>query len=232
MANQSPSDRYKAEMPQIPGVTALGGKRGGLLSGLGPPWRLVLGLLLLLVAVFFAARGLLRTKHAEQAQTEPAPQIVLPAPVSDTLAVVPVSTESQPGIATIAELAKPWSSKQFFFRNRLTGENVPAIIVRLPGSSAAQGNSYWAFALQAPFGRCQLEYMEDLKKLSSDYGYRAKHPMVGNPCSRTVFDPTRLTNLPGNVWVRGAMVQGLDIRPPLGIEVRIEGQEILAVRME
>src|SRR5207253_6807344 len=59
------------------------------------------------------------------------------------------------------------------------------------------------------------------------YGYAAaRHPMVGNPCSHTVFDPTKITNLPGNVWVRGAIVQGSDLRPPLGIEVKIEGKDI------
>ena len=56
--------------------------------------------------------------------------------------------------------------------------------------------------------------------------------MVGNPCSRTLFDPLRMTNLPGNVWVRGAIVQGSDLRPPLGVELKIQGKEIQATRTE
>jgi hypothetical protein len=56
--------------------------------------------------------------------------------------------------------------------------------------------------------------------------------MVGNPCNRTLYDPTKLTNLPGNVWVRGAIAQGSDLRPPLGIEIRVQGKNIQAVRME
>ena len=56
--------------------------------------------------------------------------------------------------------------------------------------------------------------------------------MVGNPCSRTVFDPLRLGTVPGNVIVRGAIAQGSDLRPPLGIELKIKGKNILAVRME
>jgi hypothetical protein len=56
--------------------------------------------------------------------------------------------------------------------------------------------------------------------------------MVGNPCNRSVFDPLKLTNLPGDVWVRGAIVQGSDLRPPFGIEVQIQGKQIQAVRME
>jgi len=105
--------------------------------------------------------------------------------------------------------------------------------LRLPGGSATQPSGYWALSLKAPFGNCQLEYVSDLEKLKSDYGYRAaKHPMVGNPCSRSVFDPLKMASIAGNVWVRGAMVQGSDLRPPLGIEVKIEGKDIFAVRKE
>jgi hypothetical protein len=56
--------------------------------------------------------------------------------------------------------------------------------------------------------------------------------MVDNPCSRTVFDPLKISDLPGSVWTRGGIVQGSDWRPPLGIEVQIRGDAILAVRME
>ena len=114
----------------------------------------------------------------------------------------------------------------------MTGENFPSLILRLPGGAPTQSSGYWAFSLQEPFGHCQLEYIEDFAKLSAEYGFRAKHPMVGNPCNRSVFDPLQLVDLPGNVWVRGAIAQGSAIRPPLGIEVRIEGKQILAVRME
>jgi len=130
-------------------------------------------------------------------------------------------------------MAQPWSSKQFFIRNGLTGENVAGLLIRLPASSASQESGYWAFTMSAPFGNCQLEYITDLQKLKSDYDFKAaKHPMVGNPCSRTLYDPTKLTNLPGNVWVRGAIVQGSDLRPPLGIELKVQGKTIQAVRME
>ena len=107
------------------------------------------------------------------------------------------------------------------------------MLVRLPAASASQASGYWAFAKNSPYGNCQLEYITDLNKLKIDYGFRAaKHPMVGNPCSRTLFDPLKLTNLPGSVWVRGAIAQGSDLRPPLGIEIKVEGKKILAVRTE
>ena len=233
MSSQSPSDRFKAEMPQIPGVErASAGRRFGPFANVKPAAALGAGVAVLAVLVFFVGRSAFRKKPAEPAPADPAPQIVIPTPESETRAGPPVATETNPEIATISELAAPWSSKEFFFRSPATGANVPALVVRLPGGSPAQGNSYWAFSLQAPYGNCKLEYITDPQKLLDDYGFRAKHPMVGNPCSRTVFDPLRLKDLPGNIWVRGAIAQGADLRPPIGIEIRVAGRDVQALRME
>jgi hypothetical protein len=230
MSEQSPPDRYKPDMPQIPGVSSPGPGRGPLSN---PAVRMVGILLAVLLVVFIGARWLLRPKHAEAPPAEPPPKIEVPSPAPDPNAALPHATEQDPGIATVAELAQPWSSKQFFMRNGLTGENVPALLIRLPGGSAAQESGYWAFSLNAPYGNCQIEYVTDIEKLKNDYDFQAaKHPMVGNPCNRTVFDPLKLTNLPGNVWVRGAIVQGSDLRPPLGIELKVKGKSIQAIRME
>jgi arsenite oxidase small subunit len=232
MAEKPPSDRFKAEMPHIPGVGEPPGRRAGFFAGMNPVIALGLGIALVAILSFFAVWALWHPKRPEQVQSEPAPQIVVPAPQSEMPTTPPVSTETHPAIATVAELTRPWSSKQFFFRNRLNDENLPALIVRLPGGAATPSSAYWGFSLQEPFGRCQLEYIEDFAKLSAEYGFRAKHPMVGNPCNHAVFDPLQLVDLPGNVWVRGAIAQGSSIRPPLGIEIKIEGNQILAVRME
>jgi hypothetical protein len=141
-------------------------------------------------------------------------------------------TEQDPVVAVISEL-KPWGAKQFTFHNRLTGENVPALIVRLPIGSSAQASAYWSFAMKPAYGDCQLEYIDDVQKLRTDYGYQqARHPMVGNPCTRSLYDPLKYAPLPGDVLARGAIVQGSDLRPPLGIENKVHGRQILAVRME
>ncbi len=229
MGDQPPSERYKPEMPEIPGVNADAGRSA---AGLNHATRLAGGLLLVLVVAFFGIRILLRARHAEPTQPEAAPQIILPTPQSELQPAVPTSTDSQPAIAALADLAQPWASKNFFFRNRLSGENIPALVLRLPGGPATQGDGYWAFSLQAPYGTCQLEYITDLRRLASDYGFRAKHPMVGNPCSKTVYDPLRRASIPGDVLVRGFIAQGSDIRPPISIEVEVRGKEILATRME
>jgi hypothetical protein len=229
MPDQPPSDRFKTEMPQIPGVAGSGSNR----AGANPAIKLVVGLLAVLLVVFLGARWALRPKHVEAPPAEAQPQLEVPAPAPDPSTLLPHATESAPGIAELSEMAKPWSSKPFYIRNRTTGENIPALLVRLPAGSAAQASGYWAFSLNSAYGNCTLEYITDLNKLKNDYGFHgAKHPMVGNPCSRTVFDPVKTTNLPGNVWVHGAIVQGSDLRPPLGIELQIKGKDILAVRTE
>jgi hypothetical protein len=230
MTDLPPSDRFKTEMPQIPGVSGPGSRPT---AASNPAVKLVIGLLAVLLVVFLGARWALRPKHVEPQIAEQQPQIEVPSPAPDPSTLLPHATAADPGIADAAEMAKPWSSKEFFIRNRLTGENVPALLIRLPTGSPSQTNGYWAFSLNSPYGNCKLEYLTDLDKLKNDYGFRApKHPMVGNPCSRTVFDPLKLTNLPGSVWARGAIVQGSDLRPPLGVEIKVEGKKILAVRTE
>ena len=229
MPGQPSSDRFKTEMPQIPGVSATGQRHS---AGINLAARLVTGLLAVLLVVFLGARWALHPKHLDRS-TDQQPQIEVPSAAPDPSTLLPHATDAEPGIAEIPEMAKPWSSKEFYIRNRLSGENVPALLVRLPTGSASQASGYWAFALKAPFGNCQLEYLTDLGKLKSDYDFRAaKYPMVGNPCSRTIFDPLRMSNLPGRVWARGAIVQGSDLRPPLGIEIKVQGKKILAVRTE
>jgi len=228
MPDQPPSERFKSEMPAIPGVAGPGARR----PGGNPAAKLVIGLLAVLLVVFLGARWALRPKHADPPKADQQPQIEVPSPAPDPSTLLPHATESNPGIADTTEMAKPWSSKEFYIRNGLTGENIPALLVRLPAGSPTQANGYWAFAQKSPFGNCQLEYITDLAKLKSEYGFSAKHPMVGNPCSRTVFDPLRMATLPGNFLVRGAIAQGSDLRPPLAVELKIRGKDILAIRTE
>jgi hypothetical protein len=229
MTDQPPSDRFKTEMPEIPGVSGAGTR-----SAANPALKLVVGLLVLFLIVFVGARWALHPKNLASKPAEKQPQIDVPSPAPDPSTLVPHATEAEPGIATVTEMAKPWSSKEFYFPNRLTGESVEALLIRLPGGSASQASGYWAFSVNSPYGNCRLEYITDLKQLKNEYGFQAaKHPMVGNPCSHTVFDPTKTAVLPGSeVWVRGAIVQGSDLRPPLGVEIQVQGKKILAIRGE
>lgn len=130
-------------------------------------------------------------------------------------------------IATTDELAKTWSAKRFLFRNSVTGAPEPAMVVRLPRGEL------WGFSLLEPFGSCELEFVTDLDKLRTDYRFRADHPMVVDPCNRTVYDLLRYGGGAANdELVRGVIVQGTGIRPPMAIEIRADGKDIVAVRGE
>jgi hypothetical protein len=227
MADHQTPAHLKAEMPQIPGVT------GPRKSAPNPMYPLILGIVAFAIILLFGVRWLSRSKPIEPARAEQAPQLEIPSPPPDPATLLPHATESDPAIANVADIAKPWSSADFFVRNRLTGENIPATIIRLPSGSPNLPGGYWAFSRKAPFGSCQLEYIPDLKRLRDDYGFaHANHPLVANPCSRTLYDPLKTSNLPGDIWMRGGIVQGSDIRPPFGVEIKIQGKQILAIRSE
>ena len=226
--SQPPDDRFKAEMPQIPGVSTPTAIKP---AGTGIPWLVMAGLIAVLIALVVGGKVLSKSRRIE-APPAPAAQIDVPAPAPDLTPSLPVATEQDPAVALTSEL-KPWGAKQFTFHNRLTGESVPALLVRLPTGSPNQASGYWSFAMRAAYGNCQLDYVDDLQKLRTEYGYQqARHPMVGNPCSRSVYDPLKYAPLPGNVLARGAVVQGSDLRPPLGIETKVHGKDILVLRME
>jgi hypothetical protein len=229
MSDQPESQRFKPEMPRIPGVVGIPGGGAPRSANL----TVITILLVVLFVVGLGAHYALRPKPPEPAAATPPPQLQVPTPAPDPDSLLPVASGAQPVVASVSEMGKPWSSKTFILRDPVSNENIPALLIRLPGSSAAQSSGYWGLSLNPAYGSCRLEYLTDLDKLRNDYGYRAaKHPMVGNPCSHTVFDPAKMTMLPGNIWVRGAIVQGSDLRPPLGIEIVVKGQNILATRRE
>jgi hypothetical protein len=228
--DQPTSDRFKPDMPRIPGVSGGPPFRA---SGYKPNLASVSALVTILLFVAVAAHFAIRPKRADLLPASPPPQLQVPLPAPDPTAAYPHATEAQPIIATVAEMSAPWSSKDFFLEDPATGENLPALLVRLPTGSASQPAAYWALIMRTAYGSCHLEYIADLDKLRRDYGFHtAKHAMIGDPCSHTVFDPEKMTMLPGNIWVRGAIVQGADVRPPLGIELQIKNQNILAIRHE
>ncbi|MGH9617900.1 MAG: hypothetical protein ACRD28_14265 [Acidobacteriaceae bacterium] len=133
-----------------------------------------------------------------------------------------------PGIiASTKDLAKPWASKRFLFRSDLSSEDVPALVVHLPNGQ------YWGLSMIEPFGSCKLEYITDLSVLRTEYDFRANHPMVGDPCTHTVYDLLQYDGgTPDGGLVRGAIVHGAGVRPPLAIEINVDGKQLRAVRME
>jgi hypothetical protein len=179
------------------------------------------------IALALIALGTYSKKHAASAsevQTVPVPDPTDLAPVQSAQPTPAVPLGPGP-IATTAELGKTWSSKRFVFRPQQTADDVPAMVVRLPGGV------FWAISMREPFGTCELEYVTNLQKLADGYQITADHPMVADPCSHTVYDLMRYSPGP-NGTVRGVTVKGQSIRPPIAIEVRVHGREVVATRIE
>jgi hypothetical protein len=218
-------------MPTIPGVNdgsrhAVAARRGGQATGknIAVIAAIAGGMLL---AVILAAWWMLRPRDAHIAQ--PADNVTPEARPAAAEAATNFASAARSGptvAATVEELANAWSSKAFVFVKPITGEQVNARVVRLPGGVL------WGFALKEPFGDCNLEYVTDLERLASQFGYQATHPMVVNSCHNTIYDPLKLARVGGDVWVRGEIVQGIGLRPPTAIDVQIKGHSIIAARME
>ncbi|HEX4004186.1 MAG TPA: hypothetical protein VHX36_16160 [Candidatus Acidoferrales bacterium] len=238
-------DPFKPQAPAIPGVPAASEKREKAASrrpeakpasgraqgadaretrakmiGIGVGVTIVL---LAGVAFLHSSRG-----SSVKSSVNSFPVLTAPAPAE------PAKTEPEkklmigPGIvATTAELEKPWSSREFLFRGPFSADPVPAMVVRLPGGQL------WGFSLREPFGECELQYVTDLSALETNYGFHAEHPMVLNPCTRAIYDLARYGGgAPDGGLVRGDIVQGSAVRPPMAIEVRTSGKDIIAVRSE
>jgi hypothetical protein len=234
---------FKPQDPSIPGVTGNPARtkpappppprivlpqsrrppEPNVLSAVSPRvWLAVFGIVILLIALGMYSRN--RAASGAITQTPPAadPTDLAPVEPSQPTPKLPLG----PGpIATTGELGKTWSSKRFLFRAPQTADDVPGMVVRLPEGV------FWAISMREPFGTCELEYVTDLHKLATDYQLIANHPMVADPCSHTVYDLARYDSGPNGV-VRGAVAKGESIRPPIAIEVKVRGKEILATRIE
>jgi hypothetical protein len=224
-------NRFKAEMPRIPGVNEELHPRSSALSKLSPK------LILLAVAIVpvlggvawhlhaSAGRGLPASAAAPESPADATPAADIPAP--------PAPLPSAPGpVATIDELAQPWSAKKFNFVRPDSHAVVPAMVIRLPGIAGEHSSAYWAFALTPPFGQCDLNYVTDTKELAARYGYSANHPMMAAPCNGSLYDPLRMGGVGDGIWVRGEVMQGPGIRPPTAIRIQVSGHTIIADRIE
>jgi serine/threonine-protein kinase RsbW len=223
----SSSKRFEAEMPGVPGVA-----QAQTRSILHPP-RLWTALVIAAI-LLSAASGLWRLWR-----TAPLPQSSSNAVAGSTASAAvdeapPAPTKAVPkgnDIGSVAELSQPWAAREFSYTLPATGEEVPALVVRLPGNQPG-GGLFWGLLLEEPYGRCTLEYVTDSGILERQFGYTATHPMIVDPCNGAVFDPLVMGTLSDGVWARGELVKGPGLRPPLGIEIRVEGGRLVAGHAE
>jgi hypothetical protein len=239
-------DPFKPQDPTIPGVT---GNPARMRAAPAPPAPLGPGyqqrpgptknifadsrvvIVIALAAVLLLGFGLFWHSHSASAKEAKDPEgLASPLAVSATAPVAALEAAKPvpigPGaVATAAELAKPWSSKRFVFRAPQTADDVPALVVHLPG------NVYWGISMREPFGTCEMRYITDLSQIANEYHYTATHPMVVDPCNHAVYDLEKYGPGPNGV-VRGAIVYGAGVRPPLAIEMKAKGNQIVAIQIE
>ena len=237
-------DPFKPQEPTIPGVT---GNPARVKAAPEPPRALnpsyqnrpapnpmlnpgvliaIGAAVVVLIAVIFFWHS-----HSTSAKTpvplaEVEPSLPVPLPATAPAAEPAKNTPVGPGpVATAAELAKPWAAKQFVFRAPQTTDDVPALVVHLPN------NIYWGISLREPFGSCEMQYVTDLSVIANQFHYSAKHPMVVDPCNGAVYDLDKYGPGP-NGEVRGAIVHGAGVRPPLAIQMAARGKQIVALQIE
>ena len=239
-----PVDPFKPQDPTIPGVTGnpartrpapvppapLGpGSQRRPTKNIFADSRVVAGVVVAIILL--AGFGLFWRNHSTSAKEgKPVEEALAPATVSSTSPAVESAIAKTvpigPGpVATAVELAKPWSSKRFVFRAPQTADDVPALVVHLPG------NVYWGISMREPFGSCEMKYVTDLSQIANEYHYTAAHPMVVDPCNHAVYDLEKYGPGPNGV-VRGAIVYGAGVRPPLAIEMKVKGNQIVAIQIE
>jgi hypothetical protein len=230
MPDEKKLDPFKPLEPTIPGVSpaakkpvttpeAPAGKHFAIPS---LAWIVTAAVGVVIIAVglaLYLSRGGSEPRVSHAAPLAAAPVVAKPAKPTQTLPVGPGV------IATTQELQQTWSAKRFLFPDSVTGQTDPAMVVKLPHGA------YWGFSLREPFGKCDLEYVTNLETLRQEYQFDADHPMLVSPCDQTVYDLLRYGFSSAGL-VRGDIVQGSGIRPPMAIEIRQHGNEVVAVRME
>ena len=181
------------------------------------------------LAIFTVMAVVWKSKRSSSADDEVQTTTTAPAAAPADSTPAPLEPANQPVapgvIAKAGELSEPWAAKYFIYHNDATGRSTPAMVVHLPRGG------YWGFSLIEPYGRCRLEYVTDLRKLAKDYQYPADHPLIADPCSHTLFDLLRYGG-PMNGEVRGDIVYGSAMRPPIAIEIETRGKDVWALKME
>lgn len=231
------TNRFKPAMPIIPGVPLpadeipggfekVNSSNTALWADRSLQIRAAAALLILLCLVLVVFRVL---------KKEPIPAaLILDSPAADGTSALagsaaPGDLPLAPGpVALSQDMGKPWSLAKFQLKLP-TGERAPAMVIRLPGGSGS--SAYWGLLSVAQYGQCELELVTDVAKIESEYGFRARHPMVVDSCAQTVYDPLSYGRAHGRL-MHGQVVKGPGMRPPLAVEILIQKGSLVATRSE
>jgi hypothetical protein len=229
-------DRFKPADPVIPGVPQRPPekKEEKKLPPSGPPpaWQSPTVMAGAGIGALVLLAGASLAWHVMKPAPPPAPVVLTTTdPAAGTAGssmaepAAPQLPEAPGPVATVEEMAKPWSVVRFKF-HRATGELLNGMVIRLPSAPG-----YWGLLSVAPYGRCELVLETDLAKIRSEYKFAAAHPMVVDSCTQVVYDPLTLGSATG-LWIRGRVAGGPGIRPPYEVEIKVEQGYVVASRSE
>src|SRR5271168_2735817 len=144
--NSSKKDAFNPPQPTIPGVskppapdatqsaaTQSGATQSSPAQSAGLPTWITLSiagaLILVIVGVWWSRRTPAEEITPVQTTDLPAAAAAAPSTPASNLPVAPGE------VATTDELASTWAAKKFLFHSNVNGEQIPAMIVHLPGGT-------------------------------------------------------------------------------------------------
>jgi arsenite oxidase small subunit len=130
-----------------------------------------------------------------------------------TVRVAPAAAAAGEPVATLAELANPWSAVHFTLRDA-NGDEQPCIVVRLPDGG------WYASSLVCPHNKCDISYVTDVEAARGNFGVDVSTPVLACPCHFSVFDLTR----------HGAVIAGPAPIAPLQLQVTVRGDQVFVGR--
>jgi Rieske Fe-S protein len=155
-------------------------------------------------------------------------------------------------VATLSEVAAPWSSKYFVFTQKypqytpegFIAANVPGVVIRLPfklqlpvkwataigKTPAVTESDIIVFSRICPHLGCIFNYVPNWREVTAGYGGYVppeprQHALMACPCHLSIYDPA-------DRQVPGRVLSGPAPRPPRSFLFEIRGQEIVVTDVE
>jgi Rieske Fe-S protein len=155
-------------------------------------------------------------------------------------------------VATLNEVAEPWSSKYFVFTQKypqytpegFIAANVPGVVIRLPfklqlpvkwaeaigKTPAVTESDIIVFSRICPHLGCIFNYVPNWREVTAGYGGYVppeprQHALMACPCHLSIYDPA-------DRQVPGRVLSGPAPRPPRSFLFEIRGQEIVVTDVE
>jgi arsenite oxidase small subunit len=116
-------------------------------------------------------------------------------------------------IASLADLAEPWSAVKFSLPDT-DGDQLPCIVIRLPGGG------WYASSLICTHNKCEIIYVRDPNNARNSFDVDVTTPVLACPCHFSVYDLVR----------HGQVIKGPAPGPPLQLKVEVRDNNVFISR--